>query len=499
MASTNPLKSMEGTLWILPDGPNTDVFNLGCHMLNDVSWSKGSNTPIFCSGEQPNTYRTVGKIKGPPELVSLSVETDLTPVVDYLEDVLARPCEAGLLVTQVISGKKSRITNWVRGFIFPGFDVTSEGLANLVGKDTNDRSTMSVEANANEIIRVYPLKTARQSVAQATAINHIFACDEDICQSAFSTSHKKCGTLYATSDAVIGSAAGKANVLYNDGDGWAAVGTDPFATSEHISAGVCFPIDNDNTRILVFRGSTDVGNPAEAAYINRGPAGFGTWVQVNVGSVVGEFVSSPRAAYAVDDGHIWVGTDGGYIYFSSDGGVTWEAQEEGVITTDPINFVHFIDERNGIFGADGDVVAITSDGGATWSQTTVLGTADDVMTGWGFNAQQWWVGTNGGELWYTNDGGITWAARTQAPFHGTGSVVAMSWVNQWVGVVAWANGSSVTTYYFTKDGGRNWEAINTLINAGVNSILMCSTRQGFAVGEVQGGTGVIHTLVPMNT
>lgn len=499
MASSNPNLSMEGTLWLLPDGPNTQPNNLGCHVLNDVSRSRGTNTPIYCPGDTPNTYRIVGKIKGPPELVSMSIETDLTPVVDYLETVLAKSCPAGVIVTQSKTGKKSRITNWVRGFIFPGFDITSESLTNLVGKDTNDRSMMSVEANADDIIRVYPLKTARMSVAQATAINDIFACDEDLCQSEFSPAHNRCGTLYATTDAVPGSATNTANVLYNDGTGWEIIPTDPFATGEHAMAGVCFAVDNDNTRILVFRGLTDGANPAEAAYINRGPSGFGTWVQVNIGAVTGEFVSSPRARAALDSNHIWVGTDGGYIYFSNDGGSSWTAQEEGVITTDPITFIYFIDENNGIAGSDSDVILITSDGGATWSQVTVTGAGDGITTGWGFNAQQWWVGTDGGELWYTNDGGNNWDERGGTPFEGTGQVSAMGWVNQWVGIVAWKNVSNVATYYFTKDGGYNWEAVQTLINAGINQVLACSTRLMYGVGEVQSGTGVIHNLVPMNT
>jgi hypothetical protein len=72
---------------------------------------------------------------------------------------------------------------------------------------------MSFDANANDIYRLIPFRTYRQSTTQTTAINSIFACDEDICQSEFGVRHRRGDTLYATTDAVVGSAAGTANVL----------------------------------------------------------------------------------------------------------------------------------------------------------------------------------------------------------------------------------------------------------------------------------------------
>jgi len=487
-----PFTSLEGTLFILPDGPNTVPYHLGCHMLGDVSWPKGDNTQMFCPDPSgPNRYKQVGKVKGPPGLVTLSVETDILDVADYLEDLT---CPAGLIVTQMKSGGKGRVTNWRRAWVFPGFDVTTENLSNLVGKDTNDRSMRSVDANADEIISVLPLNAYRQSTSQSTAINKIFSCDELVCQSEFDTAHAKCEKLYATSDATVGSALGTANVLYKSGTGgWTAMTSDPFATSEHVLAGVCVAVDNDTTRVIVFRGSTDAGNPAEVAYTDDD--GATAWTTANMGSVNGEFVGHANAAYALDYNHIWAGTDGGYIYFSDDGGTTWTAQESATIHAAQWNWIQFVDENTGFAGGAADVIAVTTDGGDTWSQVTVTGDGDDILCGWAFNSRQLWIGTDGGDIWFSDDQGTTWTKRTQAAFTDTGSVEAMAWANQWVGVVAWETGA-LTTYYFTKDGGYTWETITTPTNGGVNSLFVCSTKLFFAAGEVVGSTGLIHRLAP---
>lgn len=490
---SEPFKSLEGALFVLPSGPNTINYYLGCHMLGDVSWPRGDNTQMFCPDPSgPNRYKQVGKIKGPPGLVSLSVETDIYSAADYLEDL---QCPAGLIVNMTKSSRKNRVTNWERAFIFPGFDVTNENLSNLVGKDTNDRSMRSVDANADEIIYAFPLNVYRQSTSQTTAINKIFSCDEFICQSEFATAHDRCDKLFATTDAIAGSALGSANVLYKSGDGaWTAMTNDPFGTDEHILAGLCVPVDNDTTRVLVFRGVTDGSNPAEVAYTDND--GATAWVTANIGAVNGEFVGSANAAYAIDYNHIWVGTDGGYIYFSSDGGATWTAQESASIHSGQWNWIQFIDENTGFAGGAADVIAVTTDGGSTWSQVTATGDGDDILTGWVFNARQLWIGTDGGDIWYSNDQGTTWTKQTNASFTGTGTVEAMAWANQWVGVVAWESASNLTTYYYTKDGGYTWESITTPTNGGVNSLLVCSTKLFFGAGEVQGSTGVIHRLAP---
>lgn len=484
---------MDGALWIQPDGPNTDLFYLGCHALGDVTRPKGDTTQYYCPDPSgAGRYRLVGKTKAPPGLITLSVETDVRFVKDYLEGL---DCPGTLMVTHTKSGKKDRSSNWLRAEIFPGFDVTSETLSNLAAKDSNDRSMFSVDANADDVITVFPLKVYRQSTSEVNAINSIFACDEDLCQTQFSASNKRCTTLYATADAGAGATA---NVLKKVGTGaWTSLATSPFAINENVQGGVCFAVDNLTGRVLVFRGNTGASsfavNSMRASYSDDDGV---TWTSVTIGSDVGEILGSPRAVFALDFNHIWIGSDSGRIYFSADGGVTWTTQEDAVIQVGAWNWVEFIDNKVGFAGGAGDEVAITVDGGNTWSEVTATGGGDDILSGKVFNANQAWVFTSGGDAYFTNDGGTTWSNRTSFPKVGTGSVVASAWSHQQVGVLAWKSVGNITTFYFTKDGGVTWEEITTPTNGGVNNMMACNAQLFYAVGEASGGTGVIYELKP---
>ena len=495
---SEPFKRMDGMVWILPDGPNTEAYPLACFVVNDITKPRGDNTPFYCQDPSgPGRYLTKGKSKSPPGLATLSLEGYIETRFEEIENLI---CQSTVIITQTKSGRKDRITNWDRSWIVPGFDITNETISNLVGRDSDDPSMMSFDANANDIYRLIPFRVYRQSTSQTTAINSIFACDEDICQSEFGVRHRRGDTLYAVTDAVAGSAVGTANVLYKDSDAetstaWTAIATDPFGTSEHILAGVCFAIDNDTSRILVFLGVTDAGNPAECSYIDRTNGVFGTWTSANIGTVNGEFVSSSKAAFALDDHNIWVGTNLGRIYFSEDGGVTWTLQENAAIHAADWSWVQFIDDRTGFAGGDADVVAITVDGGVTWSQMTATGGGDNIVTGGAFNPNQLWVGTSGGDLYFSNDGALTWDARTFAGT-GVGTIDDMSWLNDHIGMISHRSAAPVSTVYMTKDGGKNWESLTTLTNVGLNKVFMVSNRLAYACGEVSGGTGVIFRMNP---
>lgn len=493
-----PFKSMDGMVWVLPDGPNTQAYPLACFTVTDLTKPRGDNTPYYCQDPSgPGRYKIIGKSKSPPGLITVSLEGYIESRFAALEEIL---CQATVIITQTKAGRKDRLTNWSRAWVLTGFDITSESISNLVGRDTDDPAMMSFDANANDLIRLLPFRSFRQSTTQATAINSIFACDEDVCQSEFSVSHRRGDTLYATTDAAIGSATGTANVLYKDSasdesSAWAAVSVDPFGPSENISAGVCFAVDNDTSRILVFRGVTDVGNPAEAAYIERTDGVFGSaWTTVNIGTVNGEFVSSPKAAFALDSQNIWVGTNLGRIYYSENGGASWTVQEDAAIHTADWQWIQFIDPLTGFAGGDAGVVAVTTDGGVTWSQMTSPD-SNDITCGFAFNPNQFWVGDADGRIWYTRDGGITWAERNYSG-SGSGTVDDMSWINDHVGMLSHRSALNVSTIYMTKDGGRIWESVPTLANAGLNKLFMVNNRLAYAAGETQGGTAVVLKLNP---
>lgn len=489
----NPFKSMEGIMWIQPDGPNTQPFVLGCHMLDSLSHDLGDNSPVYCPDlSGPNKYKPVDLVKNPPSLVDVSISGRLSAVADYLEDI--KECPATLFVNMSKFGEKSLFTSWDMTFIVPNFSKTSVDYSDLVGMDTNNVSSQSVDGQGTEIIVVRRMTVNRQSTSQVTAINSIFSCDNVVCQSPFSTKQDKCGTLYAVSDAVSSSAVGTANVLYNSGSGWTAFTNDPFDTDEHISAGLCFALDRDTTRVMVFRGVTDGSNPAELAYTDGGAAG--TWTTVNIGSTNGEFISSPKAVYALDRNNIWVGTDVGRIYFSGDAGATWTVQEDAVIHTADWNWIHFIDSNTGYAAGEGDVIAKTTDGGTTWSQVTATGGGNNITAGFVHNARQLFVVDSGGEMYYSNDGGTTWTERSVAGVSGTGSWDDIQFFSELLGFASHRTTAPKSNLYMTRDGGYTWESLTTSTNTGLNKLFVCTAKLVYAVGEVQGSTGMIYKVNP---
>src|SRR5690554_3099998 len=108
-----PQKSMEGSLFIQPGGPNTVVQYLGsCHRLTDIQQNLGNNTLHYCGDPvQPNQYRISTKVKGPPGLVTFNIESQIQQLGSFLETL---NCPVPLLATTTKKAPKNDDTNWDR-------------------------------------------------------------------------------------------------------------------------------------------------------------------------------------------------------------------------------------------------------------------------------------------------------------------------------------------------------------------------------------------------
>lgn len=489
------LTSLQVAIWALPGGPNTEPRFLGCHAISSATKPKGNNTLVHCPDPvQPRKYKVTTKTKSAPGLTTYTIETKMFRLADYLENL---NCPIPIIAQVVPCAPKNEFWNWSRSFLFPNSDNVQEGLNNLAsGGDDENPIMMSFDMEADDLVRIYPLRISRdQSISETQALNSVFACDQDVCAGPCGALNEKCDTLYAVSDPVTGSAANTATVHIMSNGAWAAAAADPFETDEAISAGVCFAVDSTTRRILVFRGSTDAGNPAEAAYSDDGGT---TWVTVNIGSDNGEFVSSPKAVHAVNQNNIWVGTDQGRIYFSASGGASWQVQEDQGIHTADWNWIHFADDRNGFAGGAGDVIAVTTDGGDVWSQVNATGNGGDITAGGVIDVNNFWVGTDDAELFYTTDAGVTWTERDFSIGAGTPLMVDdVRFVDNMLGFMSVRNSSNKSTILMTRTGGYNWEVIETPTNIGINALAVCGPRLIYAVGEVVGSRPVVYKLQPV--
>jgi photosystem II stability/assembly factor-like uncharacterized protein len=273
---------------------------------------------------------------------------------------------------------------------------------------------------------------------------------------------------------------------------WTVTAADPFETDEVVIGGACFALDRNTTRLLVFRGSTAAGAPAEASYSDDGGV---TWTNVNIGNTNAEFVINSGAISSLSQNNIWVGSNLGRIYYSSDGGASWIAQEDQGIHAAAWNWIHMMDDRTGFAGGAADVIAVTVDGGQVWSQVNSTGSGGDITTGGVIDLFNFWVGTDDGRVFFTSNGGSTWEERNVTG-SGAGRVDGIQFVNNMIGYLAMRDGTNKTTFLSTRNGGFSWEVIITPTNSGINSMIACGTNLLWAVGEANGGRPVVYKLQP---
>lgn len=487
------VRSLQVALYVQPAGPNSPTRFLGCHTISSATRPKGNNTLNHCPDPiNPGRYTVSSKTKAAPGLVTLTIESKMYRLFDYLEDL---NCPVSVIAQATSCAPKNQFSNWDRAFIFLNADVVQEALNNLVSGGADDNEVMmSFDMEADDIVRLVPLRVTRDSsISESQALNHIFACDQDICAGPCGAANERCDTFYAVSDSLAGSASGKGNLWINSDGSWTVAAADPFGDGMNIAGGACFRLDRQTQRVIVFRGSAATpAAPAGAAYSDDGGA---TWVQVSIGAVNGEFIAGPKAITALDQNNLWVGTSQGRIYYSNNGGASWTVQEDAGIQSGPWNWVQFIDDRTGFAGGATDSLATTIDGGQVWNQVNATGSGDGITAGGVVDTNSYWVGTSGGELFFTTDGGVSWGQRDFSGA-GTGLVNDIRFVNNMNGFMAAGDALGKSTFLQTRNGGFTWETIETPSNAGVNSIIACGNNKVWGVGEVSGGKPVIYKLQP---
>ena len=200
-----------------------------------------------------------------------------------------------------------------------------------------------------------------------------------------------------------------------------------------------------------------------------------SWTEIVLPLQVSERVINVSAP---DNSHFWVATSRGRILCSNDNGVSWSAQFTSSNISPFVNYMKMFDLNNGIFNIDfmvGTSVVTaffrTSDGGINWNKIT--NDADftncfsfndwreiqflDSQTGY-FYA----TGTNpvfAKKLLKTTNGGTSW---TPLNLPNNSSVIwSLRFYNNDIGIVAGNNSPTQNCFFFTTDGGLNWETLTT--------------------------------------
>ena len=476
----------QSSLWVQPDGPNTKPLYLMCHGVGDLTEPMGDETLLYCPDPaEAGAYTVKNSFTGEPGVVTTTVVTDIRRTADYLESL--GKCRFPLFIHKVCNGRRDVFTNYDRSFVLRFTRVSQRTLGNLASRTPGDEneSTQTFDAAARFLSRIFNLMASRVTLAAVGDITGIAICGEDRCESACGAAEQKTDLIFVATKALAASAAAIAEVYMSENGGsFAATAADPFGAGEDIQGIVCFRVGRETTRVIVARGTTDAGNPAEISWSDDNGD---IWNDVNVGSTNGEFVTNGHALAALSRYNIWLGTNLGNIYFSDDGGLTWTKQTAVPVSATPIQGISIYSPNTAFAVHSGGQVDKTNDGGETWSAATASGTAAarDIHAISPYFV--WVVGTDG--KFYSHDAGDSWATRDTVP---TG---AIEFLDEMTGIAAGSAASGVI--YETINGGYDWSPLPTITNQGFLDAKILSPSLAYVSGVVSGGTGFLAKLQPV--
>lgn len=485
------LKTGNGALFVQKKGPNTKPEYVGCVTLDDIESPQGDIELIRCFNPNGSGYVTVGQTQAPPDPVT----TTITGLMFKTAGVLERlRCPFTLYALQMCGDgvRRDVFANYDRGLAIDVNRITSQTWANIVNREEDTASERSLDISGNPpVFEIFRPTVARQSTTETQALNDIAVCAGEQCPGQCDSPSIDLGQYLMTGgDTVAGSPGGNAEILITDDGGadWDATATDPFAVGEIVISVGCFQLDKNTTRRIAVRGTADAGNPAEIAYSDNDGA---TWVNVNVGTVNGQYGPDNNCLFVLDRNNIWLTTTGGYIYYSSDAGESWVAQESGVITAGNLNCVFFADENTGFAAGAANAIMQTTDGGQTWTAVTgPAAQAADAIIALTYSGR-WWIGYNDGQLWYSENDGTTWTQRTYPGSAGMATLPDIAFSSDLCGYMLANTAAPLGIVLRTVDGGYTWEGLVTPPNAGLNALVVHDCNLAHAVGEPSGGTAVI--------
>jgi len=490
-----PFTSKKWAIWVQPDGPNTTLYYLGCHTLDDVSEPKGGIKDLIrCFRADGTGWNIIGSTSNPPDPVTTSVTGLIDTAADWLETIVeAANCPFPLYINGKTCPPYDVFGGAARWYALEHSEISTAGLMGLAHREEDNISEQSFDITAwPPVLRGRAISTERVTFSGTENLNDIASCSTPRCAGDCGAAVKVCDTMVAVADGDPASA--DVWISFDHGVSWTATAVDPYlGTTTDLKSVVCFPIDSETTRILVAREGV-AGMPMHVYYSDDSGA---NWTDVTVGGTHDYGAVYGGAMVALDMYHIWLvttdGVNGSEMWFSDDGGETWTEQTLG----DDTAFyyaVWFKDDSLGMVVGAADAVETTTDGGTTWGVATATGGGGDLLiVGENAGGNFWWVGTDDGDLYFSDNQAATgWTIRA-FPGSGAGAVYALDWVTQTVGYMAHSPTNATGRVYRTRNGGVTWELESGTVDGELYSIKACTINEAFTVGEVDTTALVLHS------
>jgi len=479
---------------------------LGCHEIGEVAEPAGDVSRTYCPDpRQRGKWRVITRTQGAAGEVTFDVAFPLGKTADWLERVARRRWPIPFYVMYFESGERNNENEYDRGFVMHWAQVTAKPRSGVSFRGADGSAptevTRTFSFSALKLEDYFSLVRTRRTTAAVRNILDI-VMDKTLQAPGSGGPARDIGEIGFKVDA---SAVAAASTIYRTVDGgvtWTATAASPFAVAEDISSIVRFAMTSQIYRLVVVRGTTDAGNPAEIAYSDDNGT---TWTLVNVGATNDEFAPWNGGLFAIDRRNLFLVTDtgagaAGNIYKSTDGGVTWAAVYTGA--TDALNCIRFANEDIGLAVGDTNEILYTEDGGIHWDIITgpAAQAAVDVLSCVVLDSKRWILSYEDGEMWYTLDGGDNWLQRAiPLPVGATAitNIRDLSVVDEhciWACGTATVGGNPFGMVLRTIDGGENWQswlAPATGAVYGLGALDAISYNAAMAVGSVSAATGLV--------
>jgi photosystem II stability/assembly factor-like uncharacterized protein len=469
------LKTSQASLWIQPDGANTEVFFLGCHDLDDVSAPEGGTELVRCQKPDGSGWNVAAVLKSPPDPITTTITTLLYKQRDWIEKV--RNCPFNLYVLFRECGRADVFANNVRGLILAGARIAGRTYGQLVNRE-DLASTVAAEIEAvPPLLQVVDLTAERIVVATVTDINDIVADMSARCYGNCGAAQDPGDLAMYVTDALAAVTAAFSVRTVDEGQTWTASAAAPYGVgvANSLQTGIRVQLDRNTFRLVV--GRLWAAGAGSMSYSDDNGA---TWTAVALPNGTGAVAGGSLILVGKN---LWLASAGGYVFKSIDYGETWTAMTAGTLTVQNLYQISFADDLNGMAVGAAGAVLKTVDGGLTWSLATVPVAAilNCVKM---LDAKRAWVGSANGNIYFTTDGGTTWTVRIGWPGAGVAGIGVMDidFLNDLEGIMVSNTAAPVGTILRTINGGLDWQTITTPTNVGLTCCAFAREDLAFVGG-----------------